>query len=218
MIEMIAALVIGYLLGSVNCAILVCQYIKKGDPRQQGSKNPGATNVLRVAGKNAAIITLLGDGLKGFLAVFAARLFGLHGAEIALVGLAAFLGHLYPVYFKFQGGKGVATFLGVLLGLHLLLGVAAAVTWVVVAMVWRYSSLAALIAAITAPFYSVLFFHNGYFVPLLIMAILLIYRHRENIARLRAGKESKINSKKEPALQAVKKMAEQFKDDNQPKA
>lgn len=218
MIEMIAALVIGYLLGSVNCAILVCQYTKKGDPRQQGSNNPGATNVLRVAGKNAAIITLLGDGLKGFLAVFAARLFGLHGAEIALVGLAAFLGHLYPVYFKFQGGKGVATFLGVLLGLHLLLGVAAAVTWVVVAMVWRYSSLAALIAAITAPFYSVFFFHNGYFVPLLIMAILLIYRHRENIARLRTGTESKINSKKEPALQAVKKMAEQFKDDNQPKA
>lgn len=207
MVEVIAALIIAYLLGSINCAILVCKYCENGDPRSQGSKNPGATNVLRIAGKNAAIITLVGDALKGFLAVIAARFFGLHGVELALIGLAAFIGHLYPLYFKFQGGKGVATALGVLFGLHLLLGLAAVVTWLIVAMIWRYSSLAALVTAITAPFYSLLLFHSGYFIPLLVIAIFLIYRHRENIKRLRSGKESKINWKKEPAVKSVGAMA-----------
>lgn len=217
MIEMLVALIIAYLLGSVNCAILVCKYGKNGDPRAQGSKNPGATNVLRIAGKNAAIVTLLGDGLKGFLAVVVGHLLHLHGADLAFVGLAVFVGHLYPIYFKFQGGKGVATFLGVLFGLHLLLGVVAVVTWAVVAMIWRYSSLAALATAVIAPLYSLLFFHNGFFIPLLIAAILLIYRHRENIARLKTGKESKINWKKEPAVKSVKKMAQHFHHDDQPK-
>ena len=200
MLNFIAALVVAYLIGSVSFAVVVSRFSGLADPRTYGSKNPGATNVLRSGNKKAAILTLLGDALKGTLAVALAFHFqdqlGLTRSDIAWVGLAAFIGHLYPVFFKFEGGKGVATALGVLIGLKWALGLATAVTWVVIAYFFRYSSLAALIASLFAVFYNVLLFGiNGQAVAVAIMSALLIYRHKQNIANLIAGKESKIGQK-----------------------
>ncbi|BET25068.1 acyl-phosphate glycerol-3-phosphate acyltransferase [Limnobacter thiooxidans] len=200
MLNFIAALVVAYLIGSVSFAVVVSRFSGLADPRTYGSKNPGATNVLRSGNKKAAILTLLGDALKGTLAVALAFHFqdqlGLTRSDIAWVGLAAFIGHLYPVFFKFEGGKGVATALGVLIGLNWALGLATAVTWVVIAYFFRYSSLAALIASLFAVFYNVLLFGiNGQAVAVAIMSALLIYRHKQNIANLIAGKESKIGQK-----------------------
>lgn len=201
MINFIAALVAAYLIGSISFAVLVSKFVGLADPRTYGSKNPGATNVLRSGNKKAAVLTLLGDALKGTAAVALAFYFqddlGLSRADIAWVGLAAFIGHLYPIFFKFEGGKGVATALGVLLGLNWILGLATAVTWIVIAYFFRYSSLAALIAALFAVFYNVLLFGiNGQAAAIAIMSALLIYRHKQNIANLIAGKESKIGQKK----------------------
>ncbi|WP_138518854.1 glycerol-3-phosphate 1-O-acyltransferase PlsY [Limnobacter alexandrii] len=201
MINFIAALVAAYLIGSISFAVLVSKFVGLADPRTYGSKNPGATNVLRSGNKKAAMLTLLGDALKGTAAVALAFYFQddleLSRADIAWVGLAAFIGHLYPIFFKFEGGKGVATALGVLLGLNWILGLATAVTWVVIAYFFRYSSLAALIAALFAVFYNVLLFGiNGQAAAITIMSALLIYRHKQNIANLIAGKESKIGQKK----------------------
>lgn len=200
MLNFIAALVVAYLIGSVSFAVVVSKFSGLADPRTYGSKNPGATNVLRSGNKKAAILTLLGDALKGTLAVALAFHFqdqlGLTRSDIAWVGLAAFIGHLYPVFFKFEGGKGVATALGVLIGLNWALGLATAVTWVVIAYFFRYSSLAALIASLFAVFYNVLLFGiNGQAAAVAIMSALLIYRHKQNIANLIAGKESKIGQK-----------------------
>lgn len=200
MLNFIAALVVAYLIGSVSFAVVVSRFSGLADPRTYGSKNPGATNVLRSGNKKAAILTLLGDALKGTLAVALAfhfqDQFGLTRSDIAWVGLAAFIGHLYPVFFKFEGGKGVATALGVLIGLNWALGLATAVTWVVIAYFFRYSSLAALIASLFAVFYNVLLFGiNGQAAAVAIMSALLIYRHKQNIANLIAGKESKIGQK-----------------------
>ena len=200
MLNFIAALVVAYLIGSVSFAVVVSRFSGLADPRTYGSKNPGATNVLRSGNKKAAILTLLGDALKGTLAVALAFHFqdqlGLTRSDIAWVGLAAFIGHLYPVFFKFEGGKGVATALGVLIGLNWALGLATAITWVVIAYFFRYSSLAALIASLFAVFYNVLLFGiNGQAVAVAIMSALLIYRHKQNIANLIAGKESKIGQK-----------------------
>ncbi len=200
MLNFIAALVVAYLIGSVSFAVVVSRFSGLADPRTYGSKNPGATNVLRSGNKKAAILTLLGDALKGTLAVALAFHFqdqlGLTRSDIAWVGLAAFIGHLYPVFFKFEGGKGVATALGVLIGLNWALGLATAVTWVVIAYFFRYSSLAALIASLFAVFYNVLLFGiNGQAAAVAIMSALLIYRHKQNIANLIAGKESKIGQK-----------------------
>jgi glycerol-3-phosphate acyltransferase PlsY len=199
-LNFIAALVVAYLIGSVSFAVVVSRFSGLADPRTYGSKNPGATNVLRSGNKKAAILTLLGDALKGTLAVALAFHFqdqlGLTRSDIAWVGLAAFIGHLYPVFFKFEGGKGVATALGVLIGLNWALGLATAVTWVVIAYFFRYSSLAALIASLFAVFYNVLLFGiNGQAAAVAIMSALLIYRHKQNIANLIAGKESKIGQK-----------------------
>ncbi len=200
MLNFIAAIVIAYLIGSVSFAVIVSKFSGLADPRTYGSKNPGATNVLRSGNKKAAIFTLLGDALKGTLAVVLAYHFqdqlGLSGNDIAWVGLAAFVGHLYPVFFKFEGGKGVATALGVLIGLNWILGLATAITWLVIAFFFRYSSLAALISALFAVFYNVLLFGiNGQALAIAIMSGLLVYRHKQNIANLIAGKESKIGSK-----------------------
>jgi glycerol-3-phosphate acyltransferase PlsY len=190
-----------YLIGSISFAVVVSKLFGLADPRTYGSKNPGATNVLRSGNKAAAILTLFGDGFKGWLAVWLAQKYGAtYGVDdngIALVALAVFLGHLWPVYFRFVGGKGVATALGVLLGLNVWLGVATMVTWLVIAYAFRYSSLAALVASVFAPFYYVLLFGpDVLFIAVLVMSILLIYRHRKNIANLLAGKESRIGSKK----------------------
>ncbi len=187
----------GYLLGSIASAVLVCKLLGKEDPRGEGSGNPGATNVLRLHGKQAAILTLFGDALKGFLPVFLLSLFKLPILIIALTGLAAFLGHLYPVFFQFRGGKGVATFVGVLFGTYWLLGLSFVSIWCLMALVFRYSSLSALVAAALAPLYTFWFFPG---LPLVLantlMATLLLWRHRSNIKHLLDGTEDKIGSDK----------------------
>ncbi len=193
--------VVAYLLGSVSFAIVVSRLFRLEDPRTFGSGNPGATNVLRTGNKKAAALTLLGDCVKGWIPVALAvqfnELLGLGTAGIALVAVAVFAGHLWPVFFRFKGGKGVATALGVLLGLNPLLGFATLVTWVVVAYAFRYSSLAALVAAVFAPFYYTLLFGvDAISLAVLIMSVLLIWRHKKNIGNLIAGKESRIGKKK----------------------
>lgn len=190
-----------YLIGSVSFAVVVSKLFGLSDPRTYGSKNPGATNVLRSGNKAAAILTLLGDGFKGWLAVWLAlrygEQYGVGDSGIALVAIAVFLGHLWPVFFRFVGGKGVATALGVLLGLSGWLGLATLVTWLVIAYAFRYSSLAALVASVFAPFYyGLLFGTDTILLAVLVMSGLLIYRHRQNIGNLMAGKEGRIGSKK----------------------
>lgn len=187
----------GYLLGSVSTAIIVCRLMRLPDPRAVGSNNPGATNVLRHGGKKAAIITLLGDMLKGLLAVLIAEQFTHQPMYLALSGLGAFIGHLYPLYFGFKGGKGVATFYGALLGYNWLAGVAALIVWLLVAAVTRYSSLSALISAASAPVILWLLKADTAFLFTAIPMVLLLYwRHRSNIRNLFTGKESKIGAKK----------------------
>ncbi len=195
-----------YLIGSLSFAVLVSRSMGLNDPRTYGSKNPGATNVLRSGNKAAAVITLLLDALKGWLPVVAVKWWGeAHGlgdGTVALVGLAAFLGHLYPVFFRFQGGKGVATAAGVILGFQPWLGLAALATWVIVAVFFRYSSLASIVTAVFAPAFFLLGHRVAWDAPgvqvmsLVAMGMLLIYRHAENINRLMAGKESKLGAKK----------------------
>ncbi len=193
--------VVAYLIGSVSFAVVVSKLFGLSDPRTYGSKNPGATNVLRSGNKAAAALTLLGDGAKGWLAVWLAQRYGasfdVNDTGIALVAIAVFLGHLWPVFSRFVGGKGVATMLGVLLGVNIWLGLATVVTWLVIAYAFRYSSLAALVASVFAPFYyGLLFGTNMILLAILVMSGLLMYRHRQNIANLMAGKESRIGSKK----------------------
>lgn len=190
-----------YLIGSISFAVVVSKLFGLSDPRTYGSKNPGATNVLRSGNKAAAILTLIGDGFKGWLAVWLTVRFGaeydLGETAVALVALAVFLGHLWPVFFKFIGGKGVATALGVLLGVNPWLGLATLVTWLVIAYAFRYSSLAAIVAAIFAPFYyGLLFGPDPKLLAIFIMSGLLVYRHGANIGKLMQGKESRIGSKK----------------------
>ncbi|AQG99510.1 glycerol-3-phosphate acyltransferase [Burkholderia sp. KK1] len=204
MIFLIVA-VASYLIGSISFAVVVSHAMGLADPRSYGSGNPGATNVLRTGNKKAAILTLIGDAFKGWLPVwivahFGAS-FGLDAAGIntatALAAIAVFLGHLYPVFFKFQGGKGVATAAGVLLAIHPVLGVATLLTWLIIAFFFRYSSLAALVAAVFAPFFQVfLFGPSRVSLAVLAMSALLIWRHRANISKLLAGKESRIGEKK----------------------
>jgi len=184
-----------YLIGSLSAAIITCKLMGLPDPRTQGSRNPGATNVMRIAGKKTAALVLLGDMLKGLIPLLAARAFGVEDHILAAVGLAAFLGHLYPIYFGFHGGKGVATSLGILLGLSWPLAAAVLATWLFMARVFRISSLSALTAAITAPLYTWLLLNS---VPLLVMvcviSTMLLWRHRGNIQRLISGAEGKIGS------------------------
>ena len=193
--------VAAYLIGSVSFAVVVSRLFGLSDPRTYGSKNPGATNVFRSGNKAAAVLTLLGDGAKGWLAVWLTFRFGpqygLPELGFALVGLAVFLGHLWPVFFRFVGGKGVATALGVLLGIDPWLGLATLATWLAVAFAFRYSSLAALVAAIFAPFYyGLLFGANEMLFTVLVMSALLIHRHSANIAGLMNGKESRLGKKR----------------------
>lgn len=202
--------VAAYLLGSISFAVVMSKVYGIADPRTYGSKNPGATNVLRSGNKGAAIMTLLGDGAKGWLAVFLAQHFafdlGVDETAVALVAIAVFLGHLWPVFFRFIGGKGVATALGVLLGINPWLGLATLATWLIIAYAFRYSSLAALVAALFAPFYyGLLFGVDAILLSVVVMSVLLAYRHSQNIANLLSGKESKIGAKKDAAKAAAKK-------------
>lgn len=188
-----ALVVVGYLCGSLASAVMVCRLLKLPDPREAGSRNPGATNVLRLSGKRAAALTLAGDMLKGFLPVALAHLLTQSPAIIGTTALAAFVGHLYPVFFQFKGGKGVATAFGAVAAMVWPVALFMAAVWVLVALVSRYSSLAALCAAAAAPLFALVFVRVGaYVVVLLVIAALLFYRHRDNIARLRAGTESEI--------------------------
>lgn len=202
---MTVALTVGaYLLGSISFAVVASKVFGLADPRTYGSKNPGATNVLRSGNKKAAIATLIGDAAKGWLAVFLVVHFqaslGVGDLAIALVTIAVFLGHLWPIFFRFVGGKGVATAAGVLLGLNVWLGVATLITWLVVAYAFRYSSLAALVAALFAPFYyGLLFGTEPQLGAVVAMSMLLVFRHSQNIANLVAGKESRIGSKSQGA-------------------
>jgi glycerol-3-phosphate acyltransferase PlsY len=196
--------VAAYLIGSISFAVVMSKVFGIADPRTYGSKNPGATNVLRSGNKGAAIMTLIGDGAKGWLAVWLAiryqQQLQIGDATIALVAIAVFLGHLWPVFFRFVGGKGVATALGVLLGLNPWLGLATLVTWLAVAFAFRYSSLAALVAALFAPFYyGLLFGVEPQLFAVFVMSALLAFRHSKNISNLIAGKESRIGSKSKDA-------------------
>ncbi|MDO8315504.1 MAG: glycerol-3-phosphate 1-O-acyltransferase PlsY [Rugosibacter sp.] len=191
------ACLIGYFLGSLPFAVIISRVFGLADPRSFGSGNPGATNVLRSGNKWAALLTLLGDAGKGWLAIFIAAKLGAGETAIAAAGLAAFLGHVFPATLGFKGGKGVATALGVLLGFSLALGGWVAIVWLLVAMVTRYSSLAALTAAASAPFIAMLS-HERIEVVLAValMSVVLIYRHRLNIQKLRAGTESRLGEKR----------------------
>jgi acyl phosphate:glycerol-3-phosphate acyltransferase len=202
----ILAAIAAYLIGSISFAVIVSRVMGLKDPRTFGSRNPGATNVLRSGSKAAAIVTLLLDAVKGLLPVLLVKWFGksygLGDGTIALVGLAAFLGHLWPVFFGFRGGKGVATFIGVVFGIDWVLGIATAATWLIIAFFFRYSSLASLVSAAFALVYYLLGNRIQWYadariaLALFAMAMLLAYRHRENISRLLQGKESRLGAKK----------------------
>lgn len=190
----------GYLIGSLSFAVIVSRVMGLSDPRSYGSGNPGATNVLRSGNKAAAILTLVFDALKGYLPVLAVLVwgprFGLGEGTAALVGLAAFLGHLWPAFFHFKGGKGVATAAGVIFALNPLLGLATLATWLIIAAFSRYSSLAAIVAAAFAPMYQLLIWEAGpTALTLIIMGLLLVWRHQANIKKLLAGTESKLGAK-----------------------
>ena len=191
------AILAAYLLGSVPFAMISSRLFGLADPRSYGSGNPGATNVLRSGNKKAALVTLIGDALKGWAAVFVAQKMGFSDNAIGLVALAVFFGHLFPVFLKFKGGKGVATAAGVLLALDPLLGLAVLGTWLFVALAFRYSSLAAVLAAALAPVYQVLMHGgNGQTLVVGVLALALIGKHWQNLQRLLGGQEAKIGSKK----------------------
>ena len=201
----IASVLAGYLIGSLSFAVIVSRLMGLNDPRSYGSKNPGATNVLRSGNKAAAVTTLLLDALKGWLPVMLVKWlgadYGLGDGTVAAVGLAAFLGHLYPVFFSFKGGKGVATAAGVLIGISWVLGLATLATWLIVAYFSRYSSLASLAAAVFSPLYYLFGDRAAWYVDksilmmLVVISALLVYRHRENINKLLKGTESRLGAK-----------------------
>jgi glycerol-3-phosphate acyltransferase PlsY len=195
-----AAFFVAYLIGSLSFAVIVSRLMGLSDPRSYGSGNPGATNVLRSGNKMAAVLTLLLDAAKGWLPVFLAQLYAFElrfeDSTIAFVGLAAFLGHLWPVFFKFKGGKGVATAAGVLVAYEPLLGLACLLTWGLIAAIFRYSSLAAIVTALFAPVYMLLFFDRPIIaLAISIMSLLLVWRHGANIVKLMTGKESRLGEK-----------------------
>lgn len=188
--------ILAYFVGSISTAIVTCKIMGKVDPRTVGSKNPGATNVLRYAGKKAALFTLMGDVLKGLIPVLVGHAVGLEWQWLGLIGIAAFLGHIYPIYYGFKGGKGVATAIGVYLGLHPVVGLVVILTWMISALVFNVSSLSALIAALLAPLY---FFwvtdSLPLFIILAIMTVIIYWRHRTNIVEIIDGTEDKIVEK-----------------------
>ncbi len=194
MILGIVLVVLGYLCGSLASAVIVCRIMKLPDPREQGSGNPGATNVLRLGGKKAAALTLAGDMLKGAIPVLLAHLLSDSPEVLASTAVAAIVGHMYPVYFRFKGGKGVATTFGAVAALVYPVALFMGAVWVVTAMATRYASLASMAAAVAAPLFALVFIQEpATVVALVIIAALLVYRHRENIQRLRLGIESEIN-------------------------
>jgi len=196
MITNLVLILIAYLSGSLASAIIVCKLMGLSDPRLDGSGNPGATNVLRLHGKKAGLFALLGDLLKGVIPVLLARYLDAPAVVIAMTAFAAFTGHLYPVFFGFKGGKGVATLFGVLVALNWVLGLLYALTWITVAKLFRYSSLAGIVTAILTPVYTWLLMpHPAYAICTLMMSVFLLWRHRNNIRNLISGTESKISAR-----------------------
>ena len=192
-------IIAGYLLGSISSAIIVCRLMGLPDPRSQGSHNPGATNVLRLGGKKAAAITLFGDWLKGLLPVVAGHLLGFEPLVLGLAGLAAFVGHLYPLFFGFSGGKGVATALGFQVGLYWPIGLTIICIWLFVAFGLKISSLAALVAMALAPLVVWFFWPEPSLITIqVIISVMLFWRHRSNIRNLMSGEEGKISQEQEP--------------------
>lgn len=188
--------VLGYLMGSICSAVIVCKACSLPDPRTEGSKNPGATNVLRLAGKQYAALVMAADLLKGTIPVLIAIALGANPTTVSFTALAAVIGHMYPAFFEFKGGKGVATAIGALLGLQFLVGTLVVATWLLVAKFSRYSSLASITSIGLAPLYSLLLIpHLNTFLPIFIMALLILYKHKENISRLADGKEPHIKLK-----------------------
>jgi glycerol-3-phosphate acyltransferase PlsY len=198
-LALLIVVITAYLIGSVSFAVIVSRAYRLPDPREYGSGNPGATNVLRSGRKSAAVLTLLGDSIKGWLAVFVAGQWVVDGTEMAmaLAAVAVILGHMVPVFHGFKGGKGVATALGVLLALSPYLGFGVLSTWIIIAVFFRYSSLAALISALFAVFFTLILFNvaHPFFFAVVVIAALLIWRHRSNIRNLLEGKESKLGAK-----------------------
>lgn len=189
----VTLILIAYLFGSISSAIIVCRLWRLPDPRTQGSGNPGATNVLRIGGKLPAALTLLGDVLKGVLPVLLAKWIGLEAAGLALVAFAAFFGHLFPLFFRFEGGKGVATALGCLLALAYPVALWWMLTWILIVFIFRYVSLASMVASIATPlFMLILGYPMPYTLVTIAMTLLLIYRHHDNLAKLLSGTEKKI--------------------------
>lgn len=200
----VAAIVAAYLIGSLSFAVIVSRLMGLDDPRHYGSKNPGATNVLRSGNRFAAVLTLALDTLKGYVPVLLVLVYGpglgLGDKTVAFVGLAAFLGHLWPVFFRFKGGKGVATAAGVLMAFNPWLGLATLLSWVLIAAFFRYSSLASLVAAAFAPFYQLLIWGlEPYVLAMFAMSLLLVWRHEANIRKLLQGTESRLGGKPAPA-------------------
>lgn len=189
----VIAIIIAYLLGSISSAILVAKALHLPDPRTEGSGNPGATNVLRTSGRKAGVLVLIGDLAKGLLAVLLAHLFGVEGFMLGLVAVAAVLGHVFPVYFGFKGGKGVATAIGGLLALSLWSAIVVLGVWLAVVLVFRYVSLASLVGAVAAPIVLSLLGAAAYALPALLIAAIIIWKHLPNIQRLRNGTESKVS-------------------------
>jgi acyl phosphate:glycerol-3-phosphate acyltransferase len=193
MITFLISIVIAYLLGSISCSILLAKYVKLPDPRDVGSGNAGTMNVLRTAGKNKAIVVLAGDALKGIIAVLIGRILGQQGFALGLVAFAAVVGHIYPVFFKFKGGKGVATALGSILLLNFWVGIIALIVWGIIAAVFRYASMASLASIVISPFLFLIFGYFSYFIPALLIAALIVWKHWANIQRLRNKTEPKIH-------------------------
>ena len=215
-ISSVVAILAAYLIGSLSFAVIISRFMGLADPRSYGSGNPGATNVLRSGNRVAAVLTLAFDALKGYVPVMVALSYvptlGLGEFTVALVGLAAFLGHLWPVFFRFQGGKGVATAAGVLMALNPGLAVATLLSWVVIAAFFRYSSLASLVAAAFAPFYQLLIWGVEPALACIVpMSLLLIWRHEGNIRKLLAGTESKLGQKAGPSGSAPPRAASRKK-------
>ena len=186
------AIIIAYLLGSISCAIVISKIYKTPDPRVEGSGNAGATNVLRIAGKQQASMVLIGDMLKGLIAVLVGHLLHVTGFKLGLVGFAVVVGHVFPLYFGFKGGKGVATAIGAVFGLSLISGILMAAAWGAIAFTTRYASLASIITVILAPVFLLIFAKAAFFIPAVFIAALVIWKHKENIKRLQNKTESKI--------------------------
>ncbi len=191
----IISVIIAYLLGSIQTAVILSKLFGFPDPRTQGSRNAGATNVLRTAGKNQALMTLIGDVLKGMLAVLIAKFLHAQPFFLALSALAAVAGHIFPCFFQFRGGKGVATAIGAILILSPVIAIILSIIWLVVVFMTSYVSLASLITCAAAPLLILIFSHTAYFLPILIMAGLIIWKHKDNIQRLRKGVEHKVKLK-----------------------